>query len=157
MKIEFWAIGKTKFGYLDEGISTYVKRLQKYHPISWEVIPDVRNGASLPSPLLQEREGQLVLKKLNPDDYLILLDEHGRQFTSLSFAQYLEGLLHLPARRLIFVVGGAWGFSDELLRRANALLSMSGLTFSHQMVRLIFLEQLYRAFTILRGEPYHNE
>ena len=127
-----------------------------YLPFQLEVLPDLKQSKNLKAEQFQEKEGALVLKKLQSDDFLILLDERGKSFTSVKFAQYLDQLLMGSGKRLIFLVGGAYGFSPEIYRRANAQLCLSAMTFSHQMVRLFFLEQLYRAMTILRGEPYHN-
>lgn len=155
MKIECWVIGKTSEKYLQEGIDRYCKRLTHYLPFQLLVVPDVRGGGKPPEQI-KALEGEAILKKLTNDDLLILLDERGRQFGSEAFARFLDQQLQLPQRRLIFLTGGAWGFSEAVYNRANGLLSLSAMTFSHQMVRLFFLEQLYRAMTILRNEPYHN-
>lgn len=157
LKVLFWAIGKTDAAYLQTGIDLYVKRLQHYLPFDMEVLPDVRQAGRLSPDQVCSKEGASVLGRLRPDDLLILLDEGGQTFTSVDFAAYLERQLQLPFRRLIFQVGGAYGFSDQVYQRANARLALSRMTFSHQMVRLFFVEQLYRAMTILRHEPYHNE
>lgn len=157
MKVLFWVIGKTSEAYLQDGIDQYCKRLGHYLPFEYETIPDVRNAGKRPPEQLKASESQLILDRLKPDDYVILLDEKGKAFSSLEFSRYLDRCLQLPQRRLIFLVGGAFGFDEKLYQRANARLSLSTMTFSHQMVRLFFLEQLYRAMTILRNEPYHNE
>jgi 23S rRNA (pseudouridine1915-N3)-methyltransferase len=156
MKVYFWVIGKTNERYLQTGIELYAKRLGHYLPFEMEVLPDIRQAKNLKSEQLKEKEGAYLLNRLKNDDLLILLDEKGKQFDSVSFATYLDRQLQMPYRRLIFQVGGAYGFSDAVYQRANAKLALSKMTFSHQMVRLFFLEQLYRAMTILRNEPYHN-
>lgn len=157
MKVEFWVIGKTNKSYLEEGIAEYQKRLERYLPFQMQVWPDVKNASKLSGAQLKIKEGQAILSKLQKDDYLILLDERGKTFTSVEFAQQMEWLLSISYKRAIFLVGGAYGFSDELYNRSNRKISLSNMTFSHQMIRLFFLEQLYRAMTILRNEPYHNE
>lgn len=157
MKVEFWLIGKTSFPYLEEGMAIYEKRLVHYLPFQVSVLPDPRNTKNLPPELLKQKEGEVVLSKLKPDDFLVLLDERGKQLTSQEFAGFMEQKLQLSQKRLIFLVGGAWGFSDAVYQRSGFKLSLSKMTFSHQMIRLFFVEQLYRAMTILRGENYHNE
>lgn len=157
MKIMCWFIGKTADSYLDEGIKRYEKRLRHYLPIEMEVLPDIKIAGKLSPEALKQREGELVLSRLKPEDGLVLLDEKGLSFTSMAFAQWIDQQLQQPYRRLILVVGGAYGFSPEVYARSNAMLSLSKMTFSHQMVRLFLLEQIYRAMTILRNEPYHNE
>lgn len=156
MKIELWAIGKTNEKYLEEGIAIFEKRLKNYLPFSFQILPDVKQKTA-DGIQLKKKEGEAVLSKLNPDDFLVLLDEKGREFTSVELAQWMEKRLASSQRRLIFLIGGAFGFSPELYARCNEKLALSKLTFSHQMVRLFFLEQLYRAMTILKNEPYHNE
>ena len=150
-------VGKTSEAYLREGEAIYRKRLGHYLPIEFTVLPDVRRVGKLRPDQLREREGEMILSKLTNEDGLVLLDEGGRQFASVEFARWLERQLQQPYRRLVFVVGGAFGFSSAVYARANAKLSLSRMTFSHQMVRLFFTEQLYRGMTILRGEKYHNE
>lgn len=156
MKVEVWAIGKTSEPYLDTGIGIFEKRLKNYLPFTWVLLPNARLK-STDGNLLKQEEGKMVLAKLGPDDYLVLLDERGQQHSSVELARWIEQRLSAPGRRLVFLIGGAFGFSQEVYARANAQISLSRLTFSHQMVRLFFLEQLYRAMTILRNEPYHNE
>ena len=155
MKVELWAIGKTSEKYLEEGIGIFEKRLKNYLPFSWVILPDVKlkttDGA-----LLKKEEGKLILSKLQSDDFLVLLDENGKQLTSMELAQWMERRLASSGRRLVFLIGGAFGFAPEVYARAQEQLSLSKMTFSHQMVRLFFLEQLYRAMTILKNEPYHN-
>lgn len=157
MKVQVYYVGKTSEKYLREGEAVYQKRLKHYLPISFDVLPDIRNAGKLSSDELKVKEGDLILSKVNPEDGLILLDEAGEQFRSIKFARWLDRQLQAPYRRLIFVVGGAFGFSDGVYARANQKLSLSKMTFSHQMIRLFFAEQLYRGMSILRGERYHNE
>ena len=155
MKIELWVIGKTNEKYLETGIAVFEKRLSHYIPFSLTEIPDVRKQKD--SVALRHEEGQKILGKISDDDLLILLDENGKQHTSVEFAGWMEKKLAGYGKKMIFLVGGAYGFSPEVYSRANDKISMSKMTFSHQMVRLFFVEQLYRAMTILRNEPYHNE
>lgn len=156
MKVELWAIGKTSEPYLETGIAIFEKRLKNYLPFTWTILPDVKLKTTDGARLKQE-EGKMVLGKLSADDYLVLLDERGQAFTSMELSRWVERRLASSQRRLVFLIGGAFGFSPEVYARANEQLTLSRLTFSHQMVRLFFLEQLYRAMTILRNEPYHNE
>lgn len=157
MKVELWCVGKTADAYLREGVSLYHKRLVRYLPFGLEVLPDVKGAGKLPPEQLREREGELILGRLRPEDGLVLLDERGEQFSSVELAHWLDQQLQQHYRRLVFLIGGAYGFSPEVYRRADGRWSLSRLTFSHQMVRLFALEQLYRAMTISRNEPYHNE
>ncbi len=150
-------VGKTQIKYLQEGIAVYQKRLKHYHSFEIRVIPALKKTKNLSSALIQNKEGELILQQFSTGDFVVLLDEAGKSLTSMGFADYLQSLLNRHIRHLYFVVGGAYGFSDEVYERANAKLSLSAMTFSHQMVRLIFVEQLYRAFTILKGESYHHE
>ncbi|MCP9235198.1 23S rRNA (pseudouridine(1915)-N(3))-methyltransferase RlmH [Lewinella sp. JB7] len=156
MKVVVMYIGKTSEAYLRTGEAVYQKRLTYYLPITFEIVPDVRKAGKLAARQLLEKEAEAVLARLAPDDRLILLDEGGDQLTSEGFAAYMERELQRPARRLVFLVGGAYGFAPLLYERADAKLSLSKMTFSHQMIRLFFTEQLYRAMTILRNEKYHN-
>ncbi len=156
MKVALWMIGKTADAYLETGIAVYAQRLKHYLPFSIEVVPDVRQGSKLHPEQLKEREAEAVLDRLKKEDVLILLDERGQTFTSEAFARFLEQRLNTSGKRLIFLIGGAYGFADALYARANGQVALSAMTFSHQMVRLFFVEQLYRAMTILRNEPYHN-
>lgn len=156
MKVELWAIGKTSEKYLDAGIEIFERRIRHYVPFTWTVLPDVK-GKYTDAEQLKKKEAEMLLARLAPDDWVVLLDEQGQEHTSVGLAQWLERRLAGPGRRLVFVVGGAFGFSPEVYARANEQLALSRLTFSHQMVRLFFLEQLYRALTILKNEPYHNQ
>ena len=157
MKIVLLVVGKTTESYFIQGIDEYSKRLAHYVPFELTVIPELRNTKSLSTDQQKEREADLILKALQPGDYLVLLDEHGREFTSLQFASYLEKKMANIAKRLVFVVGGPYGFSNRVYQAAQEKISLSKMTYSHQMIRLIFTEQLYRAMTILNNEPYHHE
>lgn len=157
MKVEFWVTGKTAFSYLDDGIAVYEKRLKNYLSFQLVVFQDIKNAKNLSVELLKQKECEQQLSKLAKDDFLVLLDERGKQWTSIEFANFMDQKMQLSVKRIIFIVGGAYGFSDAMYQRANLQLSLSKMTFSHQMIRLFFVEQLYRAMTILRGEPYHNE
>ena len=156
MKTELWVIGKTSEQYLESGIGVYEKRLKNYLPFTFTILPDIKTKQADNNRLKQE-EGKMVLAKINPEDYFVLLDERGRENSSTGLADWLERRLSASNRRLIFLIGGAFGFSPDVYARANEQLALSKLTFSHQMVRLFFLEQLYRAMTILKNEPYHND
>lgn len=156
LKTELWAIGKTNEPYLEEGMGIYLRRLGHYLKFELAILPDVKNAGKLRAEQLREAEAETVLNRLRPGDHLILLDENGRQPSSEEFAGLLNQKFQLSHKRLVFLIGGAYGFSDGLYQRADMKLSLSRMTFSHQMVRLFFLEQLYRAMTILNNEPYHN-
>ncbi len=156
MKVEFWVIGKTNTSYLKEGILVYEKRLKHYLSYSSTIIPDIKNPKNYSPTQLKKKEGESVLDKVKKEDYLVLLDENGKHFSSEAFAKFMEQQFNQSKKRLIFLVGGAFGFSDEVYARANQKIALSKMTFSHQMVRLFFVEQLYRAMTILKNEPYHN-
>ena len=156
VKVAVYYTGKTAEKYLRTGEEIYAGRLKHYLPIDFYVLPDVRQGGKLTPERLVVAEGETLLGKLSPDDHLVLLDEAGEGYSSEEFAAWMEKQLHRPARRLVFVVGGAYGFSPDVYARANHKLRLSRMTFSHQMVRLFFTEQLYRAMTILRNEKYHN-
>ena len=157
MKISFLTVGRTDAGWVREGLETYISRLGRYVPFSLTEIPALKNASSLTRAQVKEKEGVLILKNIKPSDRVILLDEHGKEFRSVEWAAFLESKLTRGSRDLVFVIGGAYGFSQRVYARADSRLSLSKMTFSHQMVRTIFAEQLYRAFTILKGEPYHHE
>lgn len=157
MKIYLLVIGKTDAGYFIDAVSEYQKRLEHYIPFEMQIIPDIKNTKSLTVSQQKEKEGELILKSLQPGDYVILLDEKGREYSSIQFASYIEKKTHTVAKRLVFVIGGPYGFSEPVYEKSNEKLTLSRMTFSHQMVRLIFVEQLYRAMTILNNEPYHHE
>lgn len=157
MVIELIVVGKTTGSWLESGIREYTERLTHYTRFTLSVIPELKNARSLREEQIKRTEGELILGRTAPSDWVVLLDEQGRQPAgSVALADWLQGLLNRGTRKVIFVIGGAYGFSPEVYARANEKLSLSALTFSHQMVRLIFVEQLYRAFTILNGEPYHH-
>ncbi|MEM6965058.1 MAG: 23S rRNA (pseudouridine(1915)-N(3))-methyltransferase RlmH [Bacteroidota bacterium] len=156
MKIEFWVVGKTQFSYLKEGMEIYEKRLRKYVPFQMVILPDIKNAKNLTSDQLKEKEGKLILEKVEKGDLLILLDEKGKTFTSEKFANWINQKLQHSAKRIIFLVGGAYGFSEIVYDRSQQKIALSAMTFSHQMVRLFFVEQFYRAMTILNHEPYHH-
>jgi 23S rRNA (pseudouridine1915-N3)-methyltransferase len=156
MKVTMLAIGKTAEACLRESITMYTKRLQHYTSFEFKELPDIRNAKNLSQGQLKVAEGELLLHYVGPNDELLLLDENGRQFTSEEFAGFLEKKALHSAKSLIFAIGGAFGFSEKVYQRAVDKVSLSSMTFSHQMVRLIFTEQLYRAFTIIKGEPYHH-
>jgi 23S rRNA (pseudouridine1915-N3)-methyltransferase len=155
MKIELWVIGKTDMDYIKEGIAQYEKRLKHYTAFDIYVFPDIKTPLSMEQ--LKVKEGDLILGKLQKEDVFILLDERGKQYTSLDFSAFLAQKQVNSTKKLIFQIGGAFGYSEAVYQRANGQMSLSKMTFSHQMIRLFFVEQLYRAFTILRGEKYHNE
>ncbi|MCC8153522.1 MAG: 23S rRNA (pseudouridine(1915)-N(3))-methyltransferase RlmH, partial [Tannerellaceae bacterium] len=157
MKISLLVIGKTDASYFSDAIQEYQKRLVHYIPYEMEVIPDIKNTKNLSTPQQKEKEGELILKYLQPGDYCVLLDEKGKEFSSVQFATYLEKKMHTVSKRLVFVIGGPYGFSEAVYKSASEKISLSKMTFSHQMIRLIFTEQLYRAMTILNNEPYHHE
>ncbi len=156
MKTDLILIGKTNDKHFQAGIDDYVGRIVHYMPFAITVIPDIKNTKSLSEDQQKEREGELILKQLQPSDTLVLLDEHGKEFRSIEFASWLERKQQ-TARRLVFCIGGPYGFSEAVYARANEKISLSKMTFSHQMVRLVFTEQVYRACTIIKGEPYHHE
>jgi len=156
MKIKFLVLGKTAFPDVKVGEERYSTRLQHYCSFERVEIPDVKNPKALSQDQLKKKEGELILAKVIPTDYLILMDENGLHQSSVEFAQWLDKKQMSVNGNLLFVIGGAYGFSEAVYDRANAKLSLSKMTFSHQMVRMIFLEQLYRAYSILKGEPYHN-
>lgn len=148
-------VGKTNETYFNDAITEYEKRIKRYNPFEITTIPDVKNIKL--AEVLKRSEGELILKQIKSDDHVILLDERGKTFTSLSFAKHIEKLLCRSDKRVVFVIGGAYGFSDDVYNRADDKISLSGMTFSHQLVRVVFTEQLYRAFTILNNQPYHHE
>lgn len=157
MKILFLVVGRTVDKRLTSLIDEYAERVKHYIPFDMEVVPELKNTKSLTAEQQKEREGELLRKQLREGDYVVLLDEGGREFRSMEFAAYLEKKQSQVARRLVFIVGGPYGFSPDIYKLAREKVSLSKMTFSHQMVRLFFVEQIYRAMTILRGEPYHHE
>ncbi len=156
MKTELILVGKTVNKHFNAGINDYVERIGHYMPFSITTIPELKNTKNLSESQQKEREGELILKQIQPTDTVVLLDEHGKECRSIEFADWIQKKQN-TARRLIFVIGGPYGFSNDVYERANEKISLSKMTFSHQMVRLIFTEQIYRACTIIKGEPYHHE
>lgn len=157
MKFLLMVVGRTATGYLKQGIDEYVARLSHYLSFDLQHIADIKNTKKLTESQQKHAEGASILQRLEPSDYVVLLDEHGKEFSSTAFASYIQKRMLSGARRVVFVVGGPYGFSPEVYARANDKLSLSKMTFSHEMIRLIFTEQLYRACTILNHEPYHHE
>ncbi len=156
MKTILILVGKTQSKIFKVGIDDYVSRIAHYMPFSITTIPELKNTKSLSEDQQKQKEGELILKEIQPSDTVVLLDEHGAEFRSVEYANWLKQKQN-TARRLIFIIGGPYGFSPDVYARANEKISLSRMTFSHQMVRLIFTEQLYRACTIIKGEPYHHE
>lgn len=157
MKITLMVVGKTVDKSLIQMIEDYVKRLKFYTDFEMVIIPDLKNNKNMPFDVQKEKEGEMILRSLNDSDNVILMDEHGKEFSSVEFASYIQKKMTSGLKRLVFIIGGPYGFSPAVYARAGGKISLSRMTFSHQMVRLIFTEQLYRAFTILKGEPYHHE
>lgn len=157
MKITLLTVGKTDRDWVKQGLDLYVSRLKHYIPFTLNEIPELKNVSSLTKQQIKVKEGELILKNIRTSDELILLDEKGRQYSSTELASALQDKISYSGRDIVFVIGGAYGFSDAVYERADSKISLSKMTFSHQMVRAIFAEQLYRAFTIMRGEPYHHE
>ena len=157
MNIKLIAIGKTDDKNLQSLIEDYQKRLSFYIKFELEVIPDIKNVKNLSETQQKEKEGELILSKLTPTDQLLLLDENGKSFSSMSFSEELQKKMNSGIKTLVFVIGGPYGFSEAVYAKSNGKIALSQMTFSHQMVRLFFIEQLYRGFTILRNEPYHHQ
>ncbi len=157
MKIQLLAIGKTTTSYLQQGIDIYTKRLTHYVPFEFKILPDVKNTKAMTSDVQKIKEGEMFLSTIGPGDFIVLLDERGKEYTSRQFSEFIERKMVEISRNLIFVIGGPYGFSDEMYQRADMKLSFSKMTFSHEMIRLFFVEQVYRAMTIMRGEPYHHD
>jgi len=157
MKAVLLTVGKTDINSIAIEIDKYTKRIGHYLPFSMEVIPDIKNKRNLSQAEQKQKEGDLILSKLHSTDYVVLLDEGGRLFNSNQFAQHIENKKNTIARKLVFVIGGPYGFSDAVKARANEKISLSKMTFTHQMVRMIFVEQFYRAMTILSNQPYHHD
>ncbi len=156
MKITLILNGKTEEDYLLKGFSIYEQRLKHYVSFETVVIPALKNMKALSIEQMKQREGELIIKNIHTADKLILLDENGKEFNSINFSGFFQQQMNSGVKNIVFVVGGPYGFSDEIYKRANLKISLSKMTFSHQMVRLFFVEQLYRAMTILKNEPYHH-
>lgn len=157
MKICLIVIGKTDEEYLQKGLGIFLKRIPHYMVFEMKIIADIKKAKNLSEEQQKEKEGELILQQIISSDELILLDEQGLEVSSIEFARFLEKRMLSGIKRLVFVIGGPYGFAQNVYSRANGKISLSKMTFSHQMVRLIFVEQLYRAFTILKGEPYHHQ
>lgn len=157
MNIKLIAIGKTDNKALQSLIDDYTKRLSFYIKFDLDIIPDIKNVKNLSESQQKEKEGELILSKVLPTDNLILLDENGKSYTSIDFSSELQKKMNAGIKTLVFVIGGPYGFSDTVYAKANGKISLSQMTFSHQMVRLFFIEQVYRGFTILKNEPYHHQ
>lgn len=157
MKIALWTIGRPNEAYVKEGVEEFTKRISRYYPVDWTIIPAPKNAALLSETDLRKKEAELVMQWLKPDDYLVALDENGRQISSEGLAQFLQQRSNESIKNLIFLIGGAFGLDDLLLSKAKFRWSLSQLTFPHQLVRLILAEQIYRACTILRNEKYHHK
>ena len=157
MELKLVTVGKTDVKWVKEGLDLYVSRLRHYVPFSLVEIPQLKNVSAFTQEQIKEKEGELILKQLNPGDSVILLDERGKEYRSVEWAEWIRQRLARGGKGLVFVIGGAYGFSKAVYDRAEGMVSLSKMTFSHQMVRTVFAEQLYRAFTIIRGEPYHHE
>jgi 23S rRNA (pseudouridine1915-N3)-methyltransferase len=156
MKIQFWSIGRNHEPYVKEGIQDFTKRIENYFPIEWNIIPVPKNAGMMSEMDLKRKEGKIIIDWLKKDDYLVALDEHGKEMTSERLADFLQSRANESVKTIVFVIGGAFGLDDAVLQRANHKLSLSKLTFPHQLARLILAEQVYRACTILRNEKYHH-
>ena len=157
MKTKLIYVGKTGKSFLTEGEKEYTKRVKRYTPFETIELPDVKNAKKHTEEEIKSIEAEAILKKIKPSDYVVLLDEKGSEFTSIQFASYIQKQFNSGSQGLVFVIGGPYGFSNEVYQRANDQLALSKLTFSHQMVRMFFIEQLYRGLTILKNEPYHHQ
>lgn len=156
MKLQFWSVGKANEPFVNEGITMFTKRITHYYPVEWNIIPTPKNTAMLSEMDLKKKEGETILGFLQKDDFLILLDEKGKQMSSENLAVFIQSRANESTKNIIFLIGGAYGVSDEVFKRANYKWSLSQLVFPHQLVRLILAEQVYRACTIIRNEKYHH-
>lgn len=157
MKIELAVIGETSIGYLKQGIDEYIKRLKHYVPFEIKYIDDIKNTKNISEDQQKRTEGAKILSLLDKSDFVVLLDEHGKEYTSMQYSSYIQKRMLSGVKKVVFVIGGPYGFSQEVYDRANDKISFSKMTFNHEMIRLIFTEQLYRAYTIINHEPYHHE
>lgn len=157
MKISLLVVGKTVHSYLNQGIDEYTKRISRYCPFSIQYIADAKTTKSLSQEQQKQLEGDNIAAALDKSDYVVLLDEHGKEFTSIDFSAYIGRKMQNVPKRLVFIIGGPYGFSKEIYGRANEKISLSKMTFPHDLIRLVFTEQLYRAFSIIHHEPYHHE
>lgn len=157
MKIQFWAIGKNHEPYVRQGVEDFSRRISNYYPVEWSILPVPKNAGMLSEMDLKKKEGEMVLDWLDKDDFLVALDEQGKQMDSEELAQFLQQCSNRSTRKLVFLIGGAFGLDESVLKRAQYKWSLSKLTFPHQLVRLLLAEQIYRACTIQRGEKYHHK
>ena len=157
MKIELAVIGKTSIGYLKQGVDEYIKRLKHYVPFEIKYIDDIKNTKNISEDQQKRTEGAKILSLLDKSDFVVLLDEHGKEYTSMQYSSYIQKRMLSGVKKVVFVIGGPYGFTQEVYDRANDKISFSKMTFNHEMIRLIFTEQLYRAYTIINHEPYHHE
>ncbi|HKZ68017.1 MAG TPA: 23S rRNA (pseudouridine(1915)-N(3))-methyltransferase RlmH [Chitinophagaceae bacterium] len=157
MKIQFWSIGKNNEPYVKPGVEDFTKRISNYFRVEWNIIPVPKNAGMMSEMDLKKKEGELVLQWLNKDDYLVVLDERGKQLSSEGLAEFIQARANESTKKIIFLIGGAFGVDDVILKRANFKWSLSQLVFPHQLVRLILAEQVYRACTILKNEKYHHK
>jgi 23S rRNA (pseudouridine1915-N3)-methyltransferase len=157
MKISLLQTGKTTDKNMAELVDLYANRIKKYSVFEIITLPDLKNTRNMPVQEQMIKEADKILQSISNDDYIILLDEKGKEFRTIEFSGYLEKIFFLPKKRIVFIIGGPWGFSKEVYSKADFKMSLSKMTFPHQLVRLLFLEQLYRVFTIIKGEPYHHE
>jgi 23S rRNA (pseudouridine1915-N3)-methyltransferase len=157
MVLSFWTIGKAHDTYVKQGIDDFTKRITNYFKVEWQIIPPLKNTGNMPETEVKKREGELVLQSLDKYDYLVLLDERGKQFSSEGLATFVQSRANESTKRLVFLIGGAFGVDQQVMQRANQQWSLSSLVFPHQLVRLILAEQVYRACTILRNEKYHHQ
>lgn len=156
MKLQLWSIGKEHEAYVQPGIDDFTRRISRYYPVEWKLIPPPKNAGALSQQELKKKEGDSILQELTKDDYLVALDEYGKQMTSEGLAQFIQMRANDSAKNLVFLIGGVYGLDDTVLRKAGRRWSLSQLTLPHQLVRLLLTEQLYRACTILRNEKYHH-
>ena len=157
MNTELAVIGTSSIGYLKQGIDEYIKRLKHYVPFEIKYIDDIKNTKNISEDQQKRTEGAKILSLLDKSDFVVLLDEHGKEYTSMQYSSYIQKRMLSGAKKVVFVIGGPYGFSQEVYDRANDKISFSKMTFNHEMIRLIFTEQLYRAYTIINHEPYHHE
>lgn len=157
MKITLLQVGKTTDRNLSDLVNLYANRIKKYNAFEIVTLPDIKNTKNMPVQEQQAKEAAKIIQSLGDEDYVVLLDEKGKEFRTVEFSGFLEKLFHIPKKRIVFIIGGPWGFSGSIYTRADYKISLSKMTFPHQLVRLLFLEQLYRVFTHIKGEPYHHE
>jgi 23S rRNA (pseudouridine1915-N3)-methyltransferase len=157
MKITLLQTGKTTDKHVAEVVEFYTTRIKRYSVFEIITLPDLKNSRNMPVTEQKMKEGAKIIQSLDNDDYVILLDERGKELRTVEFSAWIEKVFMIPKKRIVFIIGGPWGFSDEVYSRADFRMSLSKMTFPHQLVRLLFLEQLYRVFTIIKGEPYHHE